>query len=159
MSLFSALRRPTPDPSGFSDSATILPWHAFDAAIERSLKMLHGVHIPVSLFTVRFGELLRGDPAEAIGDALCQFGSAGRLADGRIALLYLGPRSRAGDGDVTLVRHLHSRIEQRLKERGWAALCRNLELAAAHGWTDELDGSTDLVRLLEPGRPFTRMAH
>jgi hypothetical protein len=158
MSLFTTIFRPAARPAIPSDSATLLPWHAFDAAIERSLMMLRGVHIPVSLFAVRLGADGLGEDAEVIGDALSQFGSVGRLADGSIALLYLGPRKAEPDGDLALAWHIRTRIERRLQERGWPLLAGQLELAAVHGWTDEIAGSADLMRSLAQRRAYRRAA-
>jgi len=163
MSLFSTILRPGARPGipsdGFpGDSASLLPWHAFDAAIERSLHMLRGVHIPVSFFAVYLGTGGRGDAAEVVGEALSQFGPVGWLADGSVGLLYLGPRPPEKDGDTVLTSRIFNRVERRLQERGWAALCRGLELAAVHGWTDEIDGSADLVQALDQHRAGDRPA-
>lgn len=157
MSLFSTILRPGARPGipgdGFpGDSASLLPWHAFEAAIERSLRMLRGVHIPVSFLAVHLGAGGRGDAAEAVAEALSQFGPVGWLADGSVGLLYLGPRPPEKDGDRVLTGRVFSRVERRLHERGWAALCRDIELAAVHGWTDEIDGPGDLVRALDQHR-------
>lgn len=156
MSLFSTILRPGPrtgiPANGVpGDSANLLPWHAFDTAIERSLRMLRGVHIPVSFFAVQLGTG-GAAAAEVVGEALSQFGPVGWLADGTVGLLYLGPRPPEKDGDTVLTSRVFSRVERRLQECGWAALCRGLELAAVHGWTDEIDGSGDLVRALAQHR-------
>ncbi|HYB08970.1 MAG TPA: hypothetical protein VEJ16_04815 [Alphaproteobacteria bacterium] len=152
MSLFTSLRR-SPSAAGILiDNDTLLPWHAFDADIERSLRMLRGVHIPVSMFAVGLGEVSRGSAAEAVGDALSRYGSVGRLADGRIGLLYLGPRSLEQNGNAVLANQVHKSIERRLHERGWSGLIESLDLAAAHGWTDEIFGSIELIRMLGPSR-------
>ena len=152
MSLFSGLLRSPSAPGILVDSDTLLPWHAFDADIERSLRMLRGVHIPVSMFAVGLGDVARRSAADAIGDALGRYGPVGRLADGRIGLLYLGPRSREQNGDAILANQVQKSIERRLHERGWSALVQSLELAAAHGWSDEIFGSVELIRMLGPSR-------
>lgn len=157
MSLFSAILRPAgrkdlPESAG----TTLAPWHAFDAAIERSLRMLRGVHVPVSLFAIRITGMQRDEAATVIGEALSQFGPVGRLGDGSIGLLYLGPRSPNPDGDAALANHVFSRVDGRLQERGYGALCRSLELAAVHGWTDQIQGSADLIRALARNRAASR---
>ena len=152
MSLFSSLRRSLSTPGILVDSDTLLPWHAFESEIGRSLRMLRGWHIPVSIFAVRLGEVARGAAADAVGEAIGRFGTVGRLADGSIGLLYLGPRSREQGGDAILAGQVQKSIERRLHERGWAALSHRLELVAAHGWTDEIGGSTELVRMLNASR-------
>lgn len=133
-----------------SEHDSLLPWYAFAAAIERSLRMLHGVHIPVSLCAIRAD---RGVPAEAlavVGEALCQFGAAGRLADGSIGLLYLGPHEHDSGG--ALANFLRKRIESRLHEGGLNALGRRIDIKVARRWTDEIDDSSELVSLLDPAR-------
>lgn len=148
MSLFSTLFRSSAPTRDASDSTTVLPWHAFDAAIERSLRMLRGVHIPISFFAVRLGQATYGDVAGLIADALSQFGPVGRLVDGSIGVLYLGPRKPQPDGNAALAQHVRSRVESQLREHGWPMLAKQIEFAATHGWTDEVNGAKDLVRAL-----------
>jgi hypothetical protein len=118
--------------------------------------MLRGVHVPVSLFAVSLGDGGRIEAAEIAAEALSQFGPVGKLIDGRVGLLYLGPRSPNANGDSLLTSHVFSRVEKRLQERGWGGLCRSLELAAVHGWTDEIAGAADLLRSLVRSRDARR---
>ncbi|HLI12291.1 MAG TPA: hypothetical protein VKY65_11890 [Alphaproteobacteria bacterium] len=145
MTLFSTFLRPGHRAAAPVESSNLLPWYAFDAAIERSLRMLRGVHVPVSLFAIHLGGPSRHEATEAIGEALNRFGPVGRLADGGIGLLYLGPRATDESGDEALTNHLHSRVVRRLRESGWTALTRHMEFTAVHGWTDEMASSADLV--------------
>jgi hypothetical protein len=153
MSLFSAIFGKIQRASGAAtgragDNSTLLPWHAFDSAVEHSLRMLRGVHIPVSFFALRLGAAGASAAAEAVGDALCQLGPVGRLADGSIALLYLGPRKTEPEGDAALSAMVRGRIEARLKESGWPKLATQIEFTVFHGWTDEVGHTSDLVRVL-----------
>lgn len=149
MSLFSALLRNTSHPGDGSHDANLLPWHAFNAAIDHSLRMLRGLHIPVSLFAVRTAGRPTAEAADVIGEALSQFGSVGRLADSSIGLLYLGPRSPETGGDDALANHIFRRVERRLHERGWSGVCGGLELSAVHRWTDHVSGAAELMRALD----------
>lgn len=153
MSLFSAIfgttQRAHGGPAGRAgDSSTLLPWHAFDGAVAHSLRMLRGVHIPVSFFALRLGGAGDSAAAETVGASLCQLGPVGRLADGSIALLYLGPRKPAPEGDAALTAMVRARIEARLKESGWSMLAGQMEFTVFHGWTDEVGHTSDLVRAL-----------
>lgn len=158
MTLFSNLFKWSGRTAERDDSPALMPWHAFDATIERSLRMLRGVHIPISFFAVRLSQASFAEAVGLIGDALSQFGPVGRLADGSVGLLYLGPRKPGPEGDSALAQHVRGRIESRLREHGWPMLVNQIEFAVAHGWTDEVDSVEDLVRTLVWPRVHRGMA-
>ena len=125
----------------------IASWSAFRSEIERSLGLLCHMRLQVSLFSVR----IAGMPdaaAAAIVESLIRLGSVGRLWDGTIGLLYLGPRAPGSAGDVTLMRHVHDLIEQKLAVQGFAALGGRIEVSATHAWTDTISGVEELARPL-----------
>jgi len=140
------------------EGRNLLPRQAFAEALARSLRLLHRIHVPITLFAV-------GLPAEGLVEAescvsatLLPFGVVGRLADGRIGLLYLGPHSPGEAGERALATHLLAKIAGRLGEQGWGSLSRKVELSAAHAWTDALEQPAELLHALaERGTPY-RMA-
>lgn len=131
-------RRPAPARAALEDGEALLPWYAFEAVIERSLAMLRGVHIPLSLFVIRSQRIIEGETTAAIAASWCRFGTVGRLPDARIGLLYLGPHERPGD--AVLAEYLRRRIERYLPA---------FDLAVAQGWSDEIEGADDLLNLLD----------
>ena len=164
MSLFSTIfgpggrvrsRRETALPA---PQSSLLPWHTFYGAVEHTLRMMRGVHVPVSFFALRLGAAGEGGAGEAVGEALGPLGPVGRLADGTIALLYLGPRRPVPEGAEDLSVLVRTRIEARLRERGWPMLATQMEFASVHGWTDEVGNTTDLVRALAWPRARARVA-
>jgi hypothetical protein len=151
MSLFSTIFGSGGRARGAGSAAansTLLPWHAFDTAVEHTLRMMRGVHVPVSFFALRLGAAGAGAAAEAVGDALGQLGPVGRLADGTLALLYLGPRKPAPEGADDLSALVRRLVEARLRERGWPMLATQMEIASYHGWADDVGHTADLVRAL-----------
>jgi len=137
MSLRGMQRRPAPAHAAPDDGAALLPWYAFEAVIERSLAMLHGVHIELSLFVIRSDRTIEGGAMAAIAASWCRFGAVGRLPDASIGLFYLGPHERRGG--TALADHLRRRVEHHL---------RASDLVIAQGWSDEVDGASDLLNLL-----------
>lgn len=125
-------------------------WPAFQAEIERSLVRLRGTHLRLSLFQVRLGTRAHAGMAMA---ALSDLGATGRLPDGSLGLLYLGPRPEGIGGEVAL----GQRIERRLLDAlgpvaPRAASIRSQmarpQVAVVHAWSDELTGVGGLIRLL-----------
>lgn len=130
-------RRPVAEYLPTDGGEALLPWYAFESAIDRSLAMLRGVHIPLSLFVIRSHRIIQGETTAAIAAAWCRFGTMGRMPDASIGLLYLGPHER--HGDAALLAHLRREIER---------LMPAFDLAVAQCWSDELDGASDLLHLL-----------
>lgn len=152
MSLIMGLLRSDVGAATRGNSFALMCWQAFEVAINHSLRLVHDVHIPVSLFAVRLAERKHRAATEVIGQALAEFGMVGLLSEGSIGLLYLGPHRPGGEGDAALTESVVGRIAQRLQEQGWAALCPSLKVMVAHGWTDEINGSADLVVALAQRR-------
>jgi hypothetical protein len=138
MSLRATRRRPVDARTVPDDGEGLLPWYAFESVIDRSLAMLHGVHIPLSLFAVRSDRIVERQARAAIAAAWCRFGTVGRLPDARIGLLYLGPDERGGNS--MLATHLRRQIERHLPA---------FDLVAVQCWSDEIDGTSDLLNLLD----------
>lgn len=148
--MFSSSFR-SPDLHQILDQSTpILSWPSFEAAVARNLHMLHGIHVPVSLFAIGPRGLTQGSPALVIGDALYGLGTSGRLPDGRVGFFYLGPHGSQVDGgdEGGLTAFLRRRIGTRLENRGWSAVARDLKLSVGQGWTDETKRASELVAQL-----------
>ncbi len=109
-------------------------WPSFETEIERSLRLLRQLRLPVSLFALPLHD--RPGAEAAAAHALAGLGTVGRLPDGRLGLLYLGPRARGAEGEAQLVKLLYERITRALEEAGRPEAAP--AIAAIHGWTDEL---------------------
>jgi hypothetical protein len=149
-------------------SDLITSWSAFRSEVERSIGLLQHIRLQVSLFAVRLGGGCDGATVGAVAGTLARLGTVGWLADGRIGLLYMGPRATGQAGDVGLMQHVRTMIERRLAERGFSVPGDWLELSATHAWTDEISGIDELSRPLFERRerrgsaliaPFARFAH
>jgi hypothetical protein len=134
------------------EARDILPRHAFEAALANSLRLLRRIHVPLTLFAVRLPAQGLTEAEAVVGDALSPLGVLGRLPDGRIGLLYLGPRAPDAHGEDALSRHVLAKIEKRLQDRGWGSLCRGVRLYAAHAWADVVSGPAELIAALDYGR-------
>jgi hypothetical protein len=146
----------------------ITSWSAFRSEVERSLGLLQHIRLQVSLFAVRLGGGCDAATVGAVAGTLARLGSVGWLADGRIGLLYMGPRATGQASDVGLMQHVRTMIERRLAERGFSVPGDWLELSATHAWTDEISGVDELAGPLFDRRerrggaliaPFARFAH
>ena len=142
---FVAVPPLTPTSPQTSEDNVLLSWPAFESSAERNLRILRSIHVPVSAFTIGPVGAIQGPPAEVIGEALNPMGTVGRLRNGSIGFLFLGPHGRQGDVDLT--QFLRERVAGRLKDRGWPVVARSLEIAGAHGWTDGITGLGDLFRV------------
>lgn len=146
----------------------ITSWSAFRSEVERSIGLLQHIRLQVSLFAVRLGGGCDAATVAAVAGTLARLGSVGWLADGRIGLLYMGPRATGQASDVGLMQHVRTMIERRLAERGFSVPGDWLELSATHAWTDEISGVDELSGPLFERRewrgsalmaPFARFAH
>jgi hypothetical protein len=122
----------------------------FETALARCLDLLDGVHAGLALFAVGWRGSSPPPPAaeQAAVSALAPLGSVGRLADGRIGLIYLGPGGGDRSAAETLRRYVLNRLTDRLTEQGWTGCAEMLDLAAAHGWTDQGTGAARLIAAL-----------
>lgn len=125
----------------------------FELAVEHCLELLEGAHVAVTLFAVGWRSSSPPPPLveRVVADALTPLGSVGRLPDGRIALLYLGPRGdggRTAAGTDALRSYVLNRILHRLTEKGWSVSAAALELTATHVWTDQGVSAAALLRRL-----------
>lgn len=151
MPLLRIWRRSSPPARGRVRTAVIPRWPAFASSIERSLRLLHEVHVPVSLFALR---LDGGDKAvDAAAGALVRFGAVGRLPDGSLGLLYLGPRPAGRRGEAALENQIFMTAAHGLGEQGWAAVGETPVLTAVHSWTDQVRDVAALVAASSAARP------
>ncbi|MFI4989024.1 MAG: hypothetical protein ACHQF3_16480 [Alphaproteobacteria bacterium] len=111
--------------------------------------MLRHIHVPVTLFAVHLPARGVVEADDTIGEALSPLGIVGRLPDGRIGLLYLGPHTLGADGDRALCGHILGKIERRLRDQGWGPLCRGLSLTAVHSWGDAIAQPAQLLKGLD----------
>ncbi len=160
MSLFSKARAVAAGSSAPEEKARRLwPRHAFEASMAYSLRLLRQSHVPLTLFAVELPARGLVEANDAVGEALSPLGVVGRLPDGRIGLLYLGPHSLGADAEQVLARHILDKIEGRLRDQGWGPLCRGLKLTAAHAWSDAIAGPAQLLAKLDERRgPYTLTA-
>ncbi len=141
------------DDQAVADEARhLLPRQAFATAVAHSLRLLRSIHVPVTLFAVRLPAPGLGVADESVSAALLPFGVVGRLPDGRIGLLYLGPHTLGEAGDRALSRHLLDKIERRLRDHSWDALCPGVKLTAVHTWTDAIAHPSHLLEALDDRR-------
>ena len=129
----------TPVPETAAAIPGMMSIRGFESALARCLELLDGVHTGLTLFAVGWrGSSPPPPPAEqAVVSALSPLGSVGRLSDGRIGMVYLGPGGGDGVGTETLRGYVLNRLAGRLTEQGWGACAALLDLSAAHGWTDQ----------------------
>ena len=130
----------------------LLPRQAFAASIAHTLRLLRSIHVPVTLFAVYLPAPGLGAADESVSAALLPFGVVGRLPDGRIGLLYLGPHTLGEAGDRALSTHLLDKIERRLRDNGWGSLCPGVKLTAVHAWTDAIAHPSHLLQALDDRR-------
>lgn len=136
-------------------SSCLMSAPGFDMALGCTLDLLSGVHSGITLFAVSW---LLPPPSEvemATAATLSPLGSVGRLPDGRIGLGYVEPRSPGGDEvhPDTLLALVRDRVERRLTDAGWSRYAWATRLTTARGWTDEIDGVSDLVARLPAPEP------
>lgn len=119
-------------------------WPSFEAEIERSLRLLRPIRLPVTLFALKFPADAAADRAAV--DALSGLGAVGRLPDGRLGLFYLGPRTAGESGEAALVKLVYERAARAFAAQGCGA--EALQVAAAHAWTDALTSAAFFAALL-----------
>lgn len=128
------------------------PW-GFAAALDRSLGLLGGAKVGITLFAVSHrgaGAGGEGEGADIAIDtfvvaALSPLGVVGRLPDGRIGLGYLGPGGEGGEAAERLIASVHGRVASRLIEEGRSAEAERLEIAAVHARTDRIRSAARLI--------------
>ena len=118
------------DPAREREVRHLLPRHAFAAALAHSLRLLRSIHVPITLFAVQLPVPGPIEADECVSAALLPFGVVGRLPDGRIGLLYLGPHSPGEAGEQALAAHLLAKVVGHLRAQGWEALGRGVRLAS-----------------------------
>ncbi len=115
----------------------------FLAEADRTLGLLRTTGVRVSLYAL---PLPGPDADRRLAEArlaLDPIAISGRLADGRLAVLYAGPRPRGGDHTVW------SALHQRLRGISGDPFARAVRpAAAAHAQAAALRGVSDLIRLL-----------
>mgnify|MGYP001552551537 FL=1 len=119
-------------------------WAELQAEVECSLLALRCTHLRVSLFAVGLGTQSRA--GGAVARALAALGPVGRLPDGSLGLLYLGPRPCGISSEAPLVETVRRRVQAALggaERHGVQPL-----IAAVHAWSDELAGVGALLQLL-----------
>jgi len=131
------------------EAGQLLPRHAFAASVAHSLRLLRSIHVPVTLFAVHLPARGLAAADESVSATLLPFGVVGRLPDGRIGLLYLGPHTLGEAGDRALSTHLLDKIERRLRDHGWGSLCSGLEMTAVHAWTDAIAEPARFLQALD----------
>jgi len=136
------------DPAREREARYLLPRHAFVAALAHSLRLLRSIHVPITLFAVQLPVPGAIEADECVSAALLPFGVVGRLPDGRIGLLYLGPHSPGEAGKQALAEHLRAKILRHLRDRGWEALSRGVKLTMAHAFTDAIAQPAELLQAL-----------
>jgi hypothetical protein len=150
---FRARRTSADDPARDREARQLLPRHAFDAALAHTLRLLRCIHVPITLFAVQLPARGPMEADECVCTALLPFGVVGRLPDGRIGLLYLGPHSRGEAGECALAERLLAKVVQHLRDQGWEALSREARLMTAHTWTDAIAGPAELLEALDDRHP------
>jgi hypothetical protein len=138
-----------------------MPLPRFETAIDRCLELLRGSHTRVTLFAVAPPVTVSSELEAIICAALAPLGSVGRLPDGRIGLLYLGPHGPDEAGSPRLRSCVSERIERRLLDRGWGdhrwgRPLPPVRIAAVDGWTDGIGSRRDLIDALPPVRDGVR---
>jgi hypothetical protein len=146
------------DPAREREPRHLLPRHAFAAALARSLRLLRSIHVPITLFAVALPARGAVEADACVTAALLPFGVVGRLPDGRIGLLYLGPHSPGEAGAEALAAQLLAKVVRHLRERGWEALSGGVRLAAARAWTDAIARPAELLQALEDRGPTHKTA-
>jgi hypothetical protein len=131
------------------EAGHLLPRHAFAASLAHSLRLLRSIHVPLTLFAVQLPAQGIVAADETVSATLLPFGVVGRLPDGRIGLLYLGPHTLGEAGGRALSTHLLDKIERRLRDHGWGALCPGVRLTAVQVWSDAIAHPSHLLQALD----------
>jgi len=147
----SAAHQQTPEPFD-----GLLEAGEFAAEIARMLRPLRAMHLRVSLYSLRF----RGQPGRLAcnwaGGALRRYGPVGALPDGRIGMLYVGPKVPGDDSGDELSDLLSTRVRDVLLARGIRLRSGAVQLMVTHRWSDEI---TDPGELLVASTPRDLGAH
>lgn len=125
------------------------PANEFLGQAERALGLLRGQHaLRLSLFRCVMSQPVQDAVVAALDAGLRAHGLVGRLADGAVAILYVGPRGTATTADQAVERQIVERIRQELACLPGAGSLRDVEVA--HRWADEIDDVRDLLDAAMP---------
>jgi len=127
-----------------------MPVPRFQAMLDHCLTLLCGSHARITLFAVELPVSVVDEVEATIGEALAPLGSVGRLPDGRIGLVYLGPSG--SDGGAELQAYVSERISRRLLDRGWGRHVSSVRMAVVGRWTDRIRDARDLIDALPSRR-------
>ena len=124
----------------------------FEIMLGHCLNLLRGSHTRVTLFAVEPPGTVPAEIEAVIGDALAPLGTVGRLPDGRIGLVYLGPHGNGEAGTGALHAYVSERIGRRLMDRVWDRHRPTVKIAAVDRWTDNVRSARELIEALPPLR-------
>lgn len=141
----SAVHHPTPEPfDGLLEAGD------FAAEIARLLRPLRATHLRVSLFSLRFRGAADRLACNWAGGALRRYGPVGSLPDGRIGMLYVGPRFPGDDSGDVLSDLLSTRVRDVLMARGIRLPSGAVQLTVTHRWSDEITEPGELLLASTP---------
>ncbi len=129
-----------------------MPFSCFETTLGRYLDLLRDSHTRMTLFAIEPPMFVSAEIEAVIGAALAPLGNVGRLPDGRIGLVYLGPHGADESGTQALRAYVSERIDRRLLDRGWGHQIPSVRIAAVDRWTDGVNGARDLIDALPPLR-------
>ncbi|MEX2644193.1 MAG: hypothetical protein WD270_12110 [Acetobacterales bacterium] len=119
---------------------------SFLAEMDRVLLLLRNSNMRISLFALTLHGLAGERLPRQAEDALTPVAFTGRMHDGRLAILYVGPRPASGrDGEVW--DDLRGRLKTGLAAAGGG---RIVDVAVAHAPAASIGRMQDLIRLLVP---------
>lgn len=120
----------------------------FEATVDRILDALGVANIRLSLFAVAVDGARPVDVVRALSARLAPSHVVGRLADGLVGILYLGPRPNGIDADLEVERAVANRIADALRRPAIAGGFPPFRIRSAHCWTDGIAGAADLIDAL-----------
>lgn len=120
----------------------------FEATVDRILDALGVANVRLSLFAVAVDGSRAVDVVRALTARLAPSHIVGRLENGLVGILYLGPRPGGADADLGVERAVAGRIADALRRPAVAGGFPPFRIRSAHRWTDEIGAARDLIDAL-----------
>ncbi len=121
--------------------------------IQQTLRTLGSARLPLSLYSVS----IRGVPSDTAHAAVRQdlelVGRVGRLADGSVGFLYIGPRAVGERQRRILSDRITRDVRSAMRRWSFGRDTAPVQLRAVHRWSDELSDAEQLIDELLRLRP------
>ncbi len=115
------------------------------ADIDDTLHSLGSARLPLSLYALSVPGVAPDVLALAATRALGLVGAVGRLADGSVGFLYIGPHAAKASRQRALSERIAGALRTALAEGSARTTAWPVVLHAVHGWSDEFGGARTLI--------------